>query len=315
MKTGVVIKSTGSWYSVKIDSEEIIDCKIKGTFRMKNIRSTNPVAVGDHVNLELAVESNAPASGNHTGIITEILERKNYIIRKSPNLSKESQILVCNVDHAFLVVTINFPVTTTTFIDRFLVTAEAYQIPCTLVFNKIDRYNLEQKSRMNMLIDLYKEIGYTCIITSAKEKKGLDVLKNMMKNKINVFSGHSGVGKSTLINIIEPDLDLKTDEISTINKTGKHTTTFSEMYPLHFGGYIVDTPGIKGFGVLNMKKEEIGRYFPEILKRMSKCQYSNCTHTHEPGCEIKKALKENEIAESRYHSYLGLLEDDERYRY
>ena len=315
MKTGVVIKSTGSWYSVKIDSEEIIDCKIKGTFRMKNIRSTNPVAVGDHVNLELAVESNAPASGNHTGIITEILERKNYIIRKSPNLSKESQILVCNVDHAFLVVTINFPVTTTTFIDRFLVTAEAYQIPCTLVFNKIDRYNLEQKSRMNMLIDLYKEIGYTCIMTSAKEDKGLDVLKSMMKDKINVFAGHSGVGKSTLINTIEPELDLKTDKISTINQTGKHTTTFSEMYPLNFGGYIVDTPGIKGFGVLDMKKEEIGRYFPEILRRMSKCQYSDCTHTHEPGCEIKKALNRNEIAESRYHSYLGLLEDDERYRY
>ena len=315
MKTGVVIKSTGSWYSVKIDSDEIIDCKIKGTFRMKNIRSTNPVAVGDHVNLELAIESNVPASGNHTGIITEILERKNYIIRKSPNLSKESQILVCNVDHAFLVVTINFPVTTTTFIDRFLVTAEAYQIPCTLVFNKIDRYNIEQKSRMNFLIDLYKEIGYNCIKTSAKKEKGIDVLKSMIKNKINVFAGHSGVGKSTLINMIEPELNLKTNEISTINQTGKHTTTFSEMYPLNFGGYIVDTPGIKGFGVLDMKKKEIGRYFPEILKRMSKCLYSDCTHTHEPGCEIKKALKENEIAESRYHSYLGLLEDDKRYRY
>ena len=315
MKTGVVIKSTGSWYSVKINSEEIIDCKIKGTFRMKNIRSTNPVAVGDHVNLELAIESNVPASGNHTGIITEILERKNYIIRKSPNLSKESQILVCNVDQAFIVVTVNYPVTTATFIDRFLVTAEAYQIPCALVFNKTDRYNTEQTSRMNLLIDIYEKIGYTCLKTSAKKGKGIDVLKNIMKNKINVFAGHSGVGKSTLINIIEPKLDLRTDEISTINQTGKHTTTFSEMYPLNFGGYIVDTPGIKGFGVLDMKKEEIGRYFPEIFKRMSKCQYSDCTHTHEPGCEIKRALKENEIAESRYHSYLGLLEDDEKYRY
>jgi len=315
LKTGVVIKSTGSWYSVKIDSEEIIDCKIKGTFRMKNIRSTNPVAVGDHVNIELAVESNTPASGNHTGIITEILDRKNYIIRKSPNLSKESQILVCNVDHAFLVVTVNFPVTTTTFIDRFLVTAEAYQIPCTLVFNKIDRYNLEQKSRMNMLIELYKEIGYNCIKTSAKENKGLDVLKDMMKNKINVFAGHSGVGKSTLINMMEPSLNLKTDKISDYYQTGKHTTTYSQMYPLNFGGYIVDTPGIKGFGVLDMKKEEIGHYFPEIFKRISKCQYSNCTHTHEPGCEIKKAVKKNEIAESRYNSYLGLLENDEKYRF
>jgi len=315
LKTGVVIKSTGSWYSVKIDSEDIIDCKIKGTFRMKNIRSTNPVAVGDHVNLELAVESNVPASGNHTGIITEILERKNYIIRKSPNLSKESQILVCNVDQAFIIVTVNYPVTTATFIDRFLVTAEAYQIPCALIFNKTDRYNTEQTSRMNLLIDTYEKIGYTCLKTSAKKGKGIDVLKNMMKNKINVFAGHSGVGKSTLINIIEPKLDLRTDEISTINQTGKHTTTFSEMYPLNFGGYIVDTPGIKGFGVLDMKKEEIGRYFPEIFSRMSKCQYSNCTHTHEPGCEVKQALKENEIAESRYHSYLGLLEDDEKYRY
>jgi len=315
LKTGIVIKSTGSWYSVKIDSENIIDCKIKGTFRMKNIRSTNPVAVGDHVNLELAIESNAPASGNHTGIITEILERKNYIIRKSPNLSKESQILVCNVDQAFIVVTVNYPVTTATFIDRFLVTAEAYQIPCALIFNKTDRYNKEQITRMNLLIELYEKIGYTCLKTSAKKREGIDVLKNMMKNKINVFAGHSGVGKSTLINMIEPKLDLRTDEISTINQTGKHTTTFSEMYPLNFGGYIVDTPGIKGFGVLNMKKEEIGRYFPEIFSKMSKCQYSNCTHTHEPGCEVKQALKENEIAESRYHSYLGLLEDDEKYRY
>ena len=260
------------------------------------------------------IEPEIEETTNSIGLITEIADRKNYIVRKSPNLSKQSHIIAANIDQAFLVVTINYPVTTTTFIDRFLASAEAYRIPCSLIFNKIDRYNTEQTNQMDLLIELYQSIGYRCLKTSTKKNIGLDQLKKWMTNKTNVFSGHSGVGKSTLINCIEPGLNLKTKEISNSHQTGQHTTTYSEMFELKFGGYIIDTPGIKGFGMLDMEKEEIGHYFPEIFKRLEKCQYYNCTHTHEPGCEVKRAVVENEIAESRYYSYLGLLQSDEKYR-
>ncbi len=313
MKKGIVIKSTGSWYSVKEEDGQIYDCKIKGKFRLKGIRSTNPIAVGDRVEFKM-VEPDKIDDTDHVGLITKIEERNNYIIRKSTNLSKQSHIIAANIDQAFLVVTINFPVTTTTFIDRFLASAEAYRISCTLIFNKVDRYTEEQIKKMNALIELYEGIGYRCLVTSAKENIGVDTLKSWMKNKTNVFSGHSGVGKSTLINLIDSKLDLKTKEISDYHNTGKHTTTFSEMFELELGGYIIDTPGIKGFGMLEMEKEEIGHYFPEIFERLENCQFYNCTHIHEPGCEVKKAVAEGEISESRYFSYVGLLDGEEKHR-
>ena len=313
MNKGIVIRSTGSWYTVKSEDGDKVECKIKGNFRLKDIKSTNPIAVGDHVEFKF-IEQEVDMNNKSNGLITNIIERKNYIIRKSPNLSKQSHIIASNIDQAFLVVTINFPITTTTFIDRFLVSAEAYRIPCTLIFNKIDRYNYEQNKQMDQLIELYEKIGYRCLKTSAKKNIGMDTLKGWMKNKTNVFNGHSGVGKSTLINTIESNLQLKTKEISDYHQTGKHTTTFSEMFELSFGGYIIDTPGIKGFGVLEMEKEEISHYFPEMFKLLKKCQYYNCTHTHEPACEVKNSVQEGEIAESRYFSYLGLLNMDDKYR-
>ncbi|MDD4192930.1 MAG: ribosome small subunit-dependent GTPase A [Mangrovibacterium sp.] len=313
MSEGIVIKSTGSWFSVKTESGMTVDCKLKGNFRIRDLKSTNPVAVGDHVEISLPEQAgDDPLSP--VGLITDIVDRKNYIIRKSPNLSKQYQIIASNIDQAFLIATINYPVTTTTFIDRFLASAEAYRIPCSLIFNKIDRYNSGQMSQMQKLMEIYRKIGYRCMETSARKNHGINEVKELMKGKISVFSGHSGVGKSTLINNVEPRLNLKTREISDYHEMGKHTTTFSEMFELSFGGFIIDTPGIKGFGVLEMEKEEIGHYFPEIFRRLKKCQYSNCTHTHEPGCEVKRAVAEKEIAESRYLSYLGLLEPDKRYR-
>lgn len=313
MKKGIVIKSTGSWYTVKTEEGNVIESRIKGNLRLKGIRSTNPIAVGDHVELTESKEDNATDS-QIVGFISKILPRTNYIIRKSPNLSKESHIIAANIDQAFLIVTIEFPVTTTTFIDRFLVSAEAYRIPCHLIFNKIDLYNEEQTEIMNSLIALYKNIGYKCLKLSAKKKIGFDELKEVMTNKTNVFSGHSGVGKSTIINSIQPDMLLKTGIISEAHFSGKHTTTHSEMFELDFGGFIIDTPGIKGFGVLEMEKEEISHYFPEIFKSLEGCQYYNCTHTHEPNCAVKKLVEEGEIAESRYTSYLGLLDGEEKYR-
>lgn len=313
MNKGTVIKSTGSWYSVKTISGDVFECKIKGNFRIKDIKSTNPIAVGDYVEFSLD-EKEIDGRSKAVGLITEIVDRKNYIIRKSPNLSKQSQIIAANIDHAFLIVTINYPVTTTTFIDRFLASAEAYRIPCSLIFNKTDRYNKEQRTQIETLIEIYENIGYRCLKTSTKKKIGLEKLKEWMKNKTNVFAGHSGVGKSTLINSIEPGLNLKTKEISEYHQTGVHTTTFSEMFELSFGGYIVDTPGIKGFGMFDMEKNEISHYFPEIFKLQENCQYNNCSHTHEPGCEVKRAVHDSEIAKTRYYSYLGLLDGDEKYR-
>ncbi len=312
MNKGIVIKSTGSWYTVQTEEGKKIDCKIKGNFRLKGIKSTNPIAVGDHV--EFRINESEELQTIQTGLITKIVDRKNYIIRKSPNLSKQSHIIASNIDQAFLVITINYPVTTTTFIDRFLVSAEAYRIPCHLIFNKIDRYSPEQSKQMDELIELYESIGYRCLKTSTKTKVGMDTLQSWMEGKTNVFAGHSGVGKSTLINTIELNLNLKTREISDYHQTGKHTTTFSEMFELGFGGFIIDTPGIKGFGVLDMEKEEISHYFPEMFKLLENCQYYNCTHTHEPACEVKKYVHEGKIAESRYYSYLGLLDNDEKYR-
>lgn len=310
MKKGLVIKSTGSWFTVESETGELFDCKIKGKFRIKDIKSTNPVAVGDHVEFSIQNISNK----KKVGLITSISERKNYIIRRSQNLSKQSHIIAANIDQAVLIVTLGYPLTTTTFIDRYLASAEAYRIPVLIIFNKIDRLTKEQQITLNSLVDVYTKIGYQCICTSATTLIGIDILKDVLKNKINVFNGHSGVGKSTLINILEPGLQLKTMDISDMHNTGKHTTTYSTLYKLNFGGYIIDTPGIKAFGMLEMEAWEISHYFPEIFKISAKCQYNNCSHTHEPGCAVKAAVEKNEIAQSRIISYLGLLVTDDKYR-
>ena len=313
MKKGIVIKSTGSWYTVEDENGELFECKIKGSFRIKGIKSTNPVAVGDHVGF-----SAHPISDENNkqkfGLIVSITQRKNYIIRRSQNLSKQSHIIASNIDQAVLVITLNYPVTTTTFIDRYLASAEAYRIPVLLIFNKTDRYNIKHKKDLQTLINVYQNIGYHCIATSVKELTGIDQVKVALQNKTNVINGHSGVGKSTLINLLQPGLNLKTKEISDSHKTGKHTTTYSALYKLSFGGYIIDTPGIKGFGMLEMEPWEISHYFLEIFKISQNCQYNNCSHTHEPGCAVKSAVENGEIAKSRYISYLGLLEKDDKYR-
>lgn len=311
MKKGLVIKSTGSWYTVESENEEIFECKIKGKFRIKGIKSTNPVAVGDKVKFD--VQATAENTKN-IGLITDIEERKNYIIRKSQNLSKQSHIIAANIDQAVLVVTLNYPVTTTTFIDRYLASAEAYRIPVLIVFNKIDKYDSSTLRQLISLINIYQNIGYQCLSTSAKKSTGINKLKEALKNKTNVVNGHSGVGKSTLINILEPGLNLKTMDISDIHKTGKHTTTNSTLYKLNFGGYIIDTPGIKAFGMLEMEPWEISHYFPEIFKISEDCQYNNCSHTHEPGCAVKFEVESGKIAKTRFISYLGLLETDDKYR-
>ena len=313
MKKGLVIKSTGSWYTVEDENEELFECKIKGNFRIKDIKSTNPVAVGDRVEFTSLNETDTKTS-RKIGLISSISERKNYIIRRSPNLSKQSHIIAANIDQAVLIATINYPITTTTFIDRYLASAEAYRIPVILVFNKVDRYNQLHKSELGKLIEVYEKIGYRCITTSAKKSIGIDDLKQAVQNKINVFNGHSGVGKSTLLNLLHPGLNIKTSEISDVHQTGKHTTTYSTLYKLNFGGYIIDTPGIKGFGMLEMEAWEISHYFPEIFRISEKCQYNNCSHTHEPGCAVKSAVEKGEIAFSRFNSYLGLLEGDDKYR-
>ena len=313
MKKGIVIKSTGSWYTVETENGDQFECKIKGKFRIKDIKSTNPVAVGDKVEFTVQSSQNDDKELN-IGLISGIEDRKNYIIRRSQNLSKQSHIIAANIDQAVLVVTLFYPVTTTTFIDRYLASAEAYRIPVLIVFNKNDRLTETQKNTLNSVIDIYTKIGYKCITTSATTLYGIENLKDALKNKINVVNGHSGVGKSTLINILEPGLKLKTMDISDVHNTGKHTTTFTTLYKLSFGGYIIDTPGIKAFGMLEMEAWEISHYFPEIFKISANCQYTNCSHTHEPGCAVKIAVEKNEIAQSRFISYLGLLEADDKYR-
>ncbi len=312
MKEGLVIKTTGSWFTVEDKAGDLYECKVKGNFRMKDIKSTNPVAVGDRV--KFLVHENQKSNAVKTGWITAIEERKNYIVRRSPNLSKQSHIIAANIDLAVLVATIAMPVTTTTFIDRYLASAEAYRIPVVIVFNKLDLYTEEEQEQLNELIAIYSQIGYMCLAVSAINKIGINQLKDVLKDKTNVINGHSGVGKSTLVNVIQPGLNLKTNEISEMHQTGKHTTAFSAMYKLSFGGYIIDTPGIKGFGMLAMEPWEISHYFPEIFVLSKNCQYSNCSHTHEPGCAVKEAFDSGNLAPSRYISYLGLLEGDEKYR-
>jgi ribosome biogenesis GTPase len=305
--TGMVIKSTGSWYHVLHD-DEVTRCKIKGNFRVKGIVSTNPVAVGDKVDFLIKKEEN-------TGLIIKIHERKNYIIRKSINLSRKAHIIATNVDLAVLIVTIKLPETHPIFIDRFLVSAEAYDIPVHLVFNKIDLYDEEEIKTMDEWIAIYDKIGYPSLKVSAKEGTNLEEFKDILKDKTSVISGNSGVGKSTLINAIDPNLTLKTAEISEYHKKGKHTTTFSEVFSLQFGGFIIDTPGIKGFGLVDLEEENLATYFPEMLALQNDCKYYNCTHTHEPGCKVVEAVKAALIAESRYKSYLSMLfEDSGKYR-
>ena len=305
--TGLVIKNTGSWYTVKTDSNQLVECKIKGNFRLKGIRSTNPVAVGDRVNIMPNQEG--------TAFITSIEDRKNYIIRKSPNLSKQSHIIAANVDQAFLVVTINRPVTSTTFIDRFLASAEAYRVPVVLLFNKTDALEDEEREYQQMMIDLYETVGYQCLAISAANGSGMDKVRELLAGKTTVLSGNSGVGKSTLINSLLPDVQLKTAEISDAHNAGTHTTTFSEMLELPEGGYIIDTPGIKGFGTFDIEPEELTSYFKEIFHFSKDCRFNNCTHTHEPGCAVLKAVEEHYIAQSRYLSYLNMLEDKEEGKY
>jgi ribosome biogenesis GTPase len=308
--TGIVYKSTGSWYTVKSETGDFIECRIKGKFRMKGIKSTNPIAVGDVVDYEIDENSDSV-----TGTIHNIHDRKNYIVRKSVNLSHQMHIIASNIDRVFLLVTVNNPPTTFNFIDRFLVTAEAYGIETVLVFNKIDTLDDTTLDEQLYMQHVYQEIGYQCLRVSSTEMKGIEVLKELMIGKVSMFSGHSGVGKSTLVNALEPNLQLKTKVISEQSMQGQHTTTFAEMYDLSFDARIIDTPGIKGFGIVDMEKEEISGYFPEFFKLKDQCKFNNCLHKDEPHCAIKKGLENDQISWSRYKSYLRILEgDEEHYR-
>lgn len=300
---GLVLKSTGSWYEVRSKDGQLWKGRIKGKLRLAGIKSTNPVAVGDWVKLDV--------SGVDEALITDIEERKNHIVRRSVNLSKQTQVIAANLDQALLIVTLSDPPTHQRFIDRFAVTAEAYSVPLVLVFNKIDAYSEEERAHLEYLEIVYQDAGYTTLATSAYDKRGLAELKNLIKDKISLLSGHSGVGKSTLINKIEPTLNLKTRSISETHRQGQHTTTFAEMHPLSFGGYVIDTPGIKGFGLVDMSTPEIGDYFPEIFRLKEQCKFNNCLHIHEPGCAVLAALEAGELPFERYESYLSFAEGDE----
>ena len=307
---GIVYKSTGSWYTLKTEQGVFYECRLKGKFRIRGIKTTNPVSVGDKVFFEID-----NLGDDEFGVIYEIENRNNYIIRKSVNLSKQTQIIAANIDLAFLIVTLNNPPTSTAFIDRFLVTSEAYGIKTILLFNKIDSYNEEELVTVKYLAHLYRSIGYECIGISAMTGKNLDKVKALMENKVSVFSGHSGVGKSTLVNAIEPSLNLKTKEISDQHLQGQHTTTFAEMYDLSFDAQIIDTPGIKGFGMVSIDKEELSGFYPEFFKLKEHCKFHNCLHIEEPKCAVKEALENEEIAWSRYKSYLQILKgEEEHYR-
>lgn len=307
---GTVYKSTGSWYIVKDEQGRFIECRIKGKFRIQGIKSTNPVAVGDEVVFEVE-----ELGDKEVGTITDIKDRRNYIIRKSVNLSKQTHIIAANIDLVFLMVTLKKPKTFAGFIDRFLATSEAYDIPVVLLFNKIDSYDQDELEELRYLVDLYRDIGYTCLTISAKTGRNLEEVKALMKGKTSMFSGHSGVGKSTLLNYIEPSLKLKTAEISEQHLQGQHTTTFAEMYDLEGGVRIIDTPGIKGFGLVDMEKEEIGDYFPEFFALKEQCKFNNCLHLDEPQCAVKAALEKDQLAWSRYKSYVAMVSgDEETYR-
>ena len=304
---GLVIRNTGSWYVVRTDDGRLVPSKVKGNFRLKGIRSTNPVAVGDYVQIAVNAEG--------TAFITEIEDRRNYVIRKASNLSKQSHIIAANVDQVFLLATVAHPETSTIFIDRFLASAEAYRIPVVLVFNKTDCYTAEESRYMEAVMRLYETVGYACHACSALKGEGMDGLWNRLKDKTTLFSGHSGVGKSTLLNALIPGLNVRTAEISAAHDTGTHTTTFSEMFDLPYGGCVIDTPGIKGFGTFDFEKEEVAHYFREIFRESAHCKYGNCTHTHEPGCAVRRAVEEHRISESRYASYLNMLEDQDETKY
>ena len=313
--TGLVIRNTGSWYMVKVDQEDrlgnqaqpLLPCKVKGNFRLKGIRTTNPVAVGDRVTV-------VPNSDG-VAFITKIAERRNYIIRRASNLSKQAHILASNLDNVILIVTVAHPVTSTTFIDRFLATAEAYRVPATLVINKKDLYDADEMRYAENLASLYRYIGYDVKIISVETREGIDEIKDLLKDKITLLSGHSGLWKSSVINAILPEQKIKTAELSDVHDQGMHTTTFSEMYELPEGGYIIDTPGIKGFGTIEFSKEETSHYFREIFKISENCRFNNCTHTHEPGCAVREALEEHRISQSRYDSYLSILDDETEGKY
>ena len=304
----LVIRNTGSLYTVRTDDGNELNCKIKGKFRLKGIRTTNPIAVGDRVVIS---KLNDDAS-----YITEIIPRKNYIIRRASNLSKEAHIIAANLDQAFLIVTLSHPVTSTTFIDRFLSTAEAYRIPATIIINKTDLLDDDESQELlDAVTYLYTSIGYQVIHASAKDGSGIELIKESLADKITLLSGNSGVGKSTLINKIIPGLDLRTAEISSTHLTGMHTTTFSEMFRLPNGGYIIDTPGVKGFGTIDYDKYEVAHFFPEIFAESANCRYGNCTHTHEPGCAVLQAIDQQRISQSRYASYRSILDDIDHEKY
>jgi ribosome biogenesis GTPase len=302
---GIVLKSTGSRYRVLSETGEIIECVIKGKFRIKEARTTNPVAVGDKV-VFLADEN------KNAGIITEILDRKNYILRKASNLSRESQIIASNIDHLFLMITIILPETPVEFIDRFLITAEAYRIPASIIVNKTDLYGPDEKKKMEQLISVYTNIGYECFRLSLTDNSGMEPIIDKMKCKINLLSGNSGVGKTTLLNKFDPSLNLKTDKVSHYHKQGKHITTFPEMHKMPFGGYVIDSPGLRGFGVVDMEKNEIYHFFPEIFRQSKECRFYNCLHLDEPGCAVRTAVENGEIDHLRYRSYVNILSDDNR---
>jgi ribosome biogenesis GTPase len=300
-KKGTVVRSTGSWYTVLTSDQETIDCKIKGRFRIKGLRTTNPVAVGDHVEIEISPSGDA--------VIIDINERKNYIIRKATKLSKATHIIASNLDQAVIIVSLTKPRTSTGFIDRFLTTAEAYHIPASIVFNKYDIYDAKTKEQLEYYMDVYEGVGYNCLVTSVHDQMHLDAFKMLLTDKVSLLAGHSGVGKSALINAVDPSLNLKEGLISEYHEKGKHTTTFAEMFELNFGGFIIDTPGIKEFGLVEFEKEELGQRFPEMRQLMHDCRFNNCLHVDEPGCALLRALSKNEIAEFRYINYLNMLEN------
>lgn len=301
--TGLVMKSTGSWYLVKAENGDVLECRLKGKIRLDDRKTTNPVAVGDVVDIEI--------SSDGSNQIAKIHPRRNYIIRKSINLSKQAHILASNLDQAILVATLVAPRTSLGFIDRFLVTAEAYDIPAKIVFNKKDILDEESLALQQEIMNLYSSIGYECYSVSALNQQDVDGIKNLLKNKTTLIAGHSGVGKSTLVNAIEPNLELRTGDISSAHLKGTHTTTFAELFSLSFGGNIIDSPGIKELGLVEMKKEEVGHYFPEIRERMAECKFNNCLHVNEPKCAIIQAVEDGEISQERYQSYLGILNGEE----